>query len=274
MNWFLRDDIFEDQSGSGRSSVGTLFDQGANAWNFSPGTLILIWLIPIFVIGIAVVSALLGKEMYKLFTGEDKIAETLQVLFYAIACVLSLTIVKLLLKDDQKFVASLYIIVCIGLFFMLGEELNWGQRLIGWQTPDSWEAINKQKETNIHNIYGVGFAFKWMQLAVGAYGSILPLLILNFRVFRRYKSFLSFLIPHYTLIPFFMPLFFWRIYRNFFEAPRQYYFAIAEFNEVMELILSIGMAFFMIFQYRRLRARQAPGLLKKNVHVKLKANHD
>jgi hypothetical protein len=107
-----------------------------------------------------------------------------------------------------------------------------------------------------------------MQLVVGAYGSILPLLILNFRVFRRYKSFLSFLIPHYTLIPFFMPLFILRIYRNFFEAPQQYYFSIAEFNEVMELILSIGMAFFMIFQYRRLRVGHTPRLLKQDVHVK------
>jgi hypothetical protein len=123
MNRFLRDDIFKGQSGSTWLSVGTLFDQGAKAWNFSQRTLILMWLIPIFVIGMAVVSALMGKVMYKLFTGEDQIAETLQVVFYAIAFVLNLTIVRLLWKDDQKLVTSLYIIVCIGLFFMIGEEL-------------------------------------------------------------------------------------------------------------------------------------------------------
>jgi hypothetical protein len=240
MNAHLHSGSFDAEVSQDRLSLGALLSNGASVWNFSQRKLILMWLIPVLIVGIAAVSALMGKEMYKLFTGEGQIAETLQVIFYAAAFVLNLNIIRLLSKDGQKVIAPLYIIVCIGLFFMIGEELNWGQQIIRWETAESWKAINKQKETNLHNIYGVGYAFKWLQLVVGAYGTILP---------------------HYTLVPFFMPLFVWRIYRNFLEPPKKYYFAISEFNEVMELILAIGMVLFMIFQYRRLKTKQTAQVL-------------
>lgn len=39
------------------------------------------------------------------------------------------------------------------LFFVFGmEEISWGQRLMGWQTPSYIERINQQNETNIHNL--------------------------------------------------------------------------------------------------------------------------
>lgn len=45
-------------------------------------------------------------------------------------------------------------------FFMLGilgalyaglEEISYGQRIFGWITPDSWDLVNDQGETNLHN---------------------------------------------------------------------------------------------------------------------------
>ncbi len=219
-------------------------------------------LVPVFIVALAVASGLIGKETYKWFTGEDGFAETGQVIFYTIAFVLNLKLLGRLWSSGNRWLASLFVISCIGLFFMIGEELNWGQRLFGWETPESLKVINKQKETNLHNIYGVGATFKWVQLQVGAYGTIAPLLLLGISNARRYYHIPSFMIPHYSLIPFFVPLFVWRIYRNFFEAPSAYYFAIAEFNEVMELILAIGVALFMLFQLRRLN-RSAEAFAKE-----------
>jgi hypothetical protein len=236
-------------------SLGSLIADGADAWNTSQRNMILIWMIPVIVVLLAVVSASMGKEMYKLYTGEDQIAETLQVIFYTTAFVLNLLIIRRLWAQRLLGIGVLYLILCVGLFFLIGEELNWGQRFFGWETPESFKAINKQKETNLHNIYGVGFTFKWIQMIVGAYGTFLPILVLGLNRQNRYQETFSFLVPHFTLIPFFLPLFIWRIYRNFFDPPPKYYFAIAEFNEVMELILAIGMLLFMIFQYRRLKGR-------------------
>jgi hypothetical protein len=145
--------------------------------------------------------------------------------------------------------------VCFGLFFLIGEELSWGQRIFGWETPESYASINKQKETNLHNIYGVGTTFKWVQLLVGAYGTLLPLVVLGSKTLQKYKAKISMVIPHYSLIPFFVLYFIWRIFRNFFEEPKEYYYAIAKYNEVMELIFSMGIAVFMIFQYRKFKTR-------------------
>ena len=39
-----------------------------------------------------------------------------------------------------------------GCLYFAGEEVSWGQRIFRWQTPQPWAAINKQDETNIHNV--------------------------------------------------------------------------------------------------------------------------
>jgi len=33
-----------------------------------------------------------------------------------------------------------------------GEEISWGQQWLHWDTPEMWSEINKQRETNLHNI--------------------------------------------------------------------------------------------------------------------------
>lgn len=42
--------------------------------------------------------------------------------------------------------------VAIVLFAMAGEELSWGQRIFGWQTPSQLASRNAQSEMNFHNI--------------------------------------------------------------------------------------------------------------------------
>lgn len=38
------------------------------------------------------------------------------------------------------------------MFVGAGEEISWGQRIFGWSTPESLEAVNAQQETNLHNL--------------------------------------------------------------------------------------------------------------------------
>ena len=47
----------------------------------------------------------------------------------------------------------------LGMVFLAGEEMSWGQHLGLWSgedLPDSFQEINDQNETNIHNIVGFG----------------------------------------------------------------------------------------------------------------------
>jgi hypothetical protein len=44
------------------------------------------------------------------------------------------------------------LLTTLGCVYFAGEELSWGQHLIGWSTPAYLEAVNDQEETNLHNI--------------------------------------------------------------------------------------------------------------------------
>ncbi len=234
------------------SAVHRFVESGAAAWGISNRSMLMLLVVPFLVAVTGVATALMGKETYKWFTGEDRIAESFQALLYALALVLCVVIVTRLWREGRRGIALLYVIVAVGLTFMVGEEVSWGQRFFGWTTPESFLEANKQGETNLHNIHGVGYAFKWLQLVVGAYGTLLPLLLLRVNVQPRMRQFLAMVVPPVTLVPYFMMLFIWRMYRNLFEAPRQFYFVVSEYNEVMELILASGFFMFMLYQLRKL----------------------
>ena len=120
-----------------------LITRGANEWNVSRGTVVVILCVPVFVALTGILTGLIGKDAYKWFTGEDGFAENLQVLFYSLALLLSLMIIRRLWSEAQKGIALLYACVSLGLFFLIGEELNWGQRIFEWDTPESFLDINK-----------------------------------------------------------------------------------------------------------------------------------
>lgn len=42
-------------------------------------------------------------------------------------------------------------LAALGSFYIFGEELSWGQHLLGWETSDAWKQVNDQHETNFHN---------------------------------------------------------------------------------------------------------------------------
>ena len=47
------------------------------------------------------------------------------------------------------------ILLLLGSIYFAGEELSWGQHLFGWETHETWKAVNDQGETNIHNVSAV-----------------------------------------------------------------------------------------------------------------------
>jgi len=56
--------------------------------------------------------------------------------------------------------------VCIGLMaaaFVVGmEEISWGQRVLGWQTPAALGQLNYQNETNLHNLFNPVLRFLYV----------------------------------------------------------------------------------------------------------------
>lgn len=53
------------------------------------------------------------------------------------------------------------------LFFLIaGEEISWGQRLLGIETPEELARINEQSEINLHNIRGLHGSIRAIGLIV------------------------------------------------------------------------------------------------------------
>jgi hypothetical protein len=67
-------------------------------------------------------------------------------------------------------------------FYVAGEEISWGQHVLGWTTPEFWSTVNDQQETNLHNTSSWFDQKPRLLLEIGVLtgGLIVPLL-------RRYK---------------------------------------------------------------------------------------
>jgi hypothetical protein len=63
-------------------------------------------------------------------------------------------------------------------FYTAGEEHSWGQHFFGWETPDDWGKINRQDETNLHNVSPLFNTLPRavLEVAILICGLVLPLL--------------------------------------------------------------------------------------------------
>jgi hypothetical protein len=52
----------------------------------------------------------------------------------------------------NKLLTIWFVMVTLGCVYFAGEDLSWGQHYIGWETPEHIAEINKQEETNLHNM--------------------------------------------------------------------------------------------------------------------------
>ncbi|MEZ4663928.1 MAG: hypothetical protein R2911_40865 [Caldilineaceae bacterium] len=228
-------------------------EEGVEAWQLPAGAVLAIIIVPLLVAASGVGFALFGKGAYKWYIQEDGFAENVQVLLLACTLLMAMAVTYREWFRGTRWVALMYAVLCCGFVFLIGEELTWGQRIFQWTTTATFAAINKQNETNLHNIESVEQVFKWVQLLVGAYGFLLPLVIFNWKWPEWLKKELPAFIPPPTLMPAFAALFVWRLYRNLLPAPKQFYFFVSEYNEVLELTLALGLFLFMVFQLRRKR---------------------
>ena len=96
-------------------------------------------------------SWIFGSETF-----DGGVVKTLTVVFYALAIGQAL---RLFLRAETLYSrrsASLWRLILglglAGFVVMIGEELSWGQHLLGFQTPTELATMNLQGEANIHNL--------------------------------------------------------------------------------------------------------------------------
>jgi hypothetical protein len=84
--------------------------------------------------------------------GEYGAPEIGTVLFLLIAAAIGASIVARRGElCDHRLIAWI-VVIAAGAFYWAGEEASWGQHYFRWSTPEVLEAVNRKRETNLHNI--------------------------------------------------------------------------------------------------------------------------
>lgn len=92
----------------------------------------------------------LGVERFReLIMGELGPVELGTAILLVIAIFVGL---KLVAREPRGLLRGWHLAVVAGCVYFAGEELSWGQHLVGWSTPERLAALNDQGETNLHNI--------------------------------------------------------------------------------------------------------------------------
>ena len=83
-------------------------------------------------------------------TREDSAAESISAICYLLAAGI------FFVEWAQGGFRNIFVLGYALLFLMVGgEEISWGQRIIGMKTPEVLADLNVQRETNLHNIDGI-----------------------------------------------------------------------------------------------------------------------
>lgn len=146
--------------------------------------------LPFIVIGIYafVTGILLEPSQLPNFHSEAGPIEQITAGLMLVAAGVALTIAfKLKSRGHGRLWQAWYVLIAAGALFVCLEEISYGQHLMGWQAPEYFQEHNKQREMNLHNLYGDGVSSTLRKVVNTALplGAILVPLVLM----RRPESF-------------------------------------------------------------------------------------
>jgi hypothetical protein len=139
---------------------------------------------------IAEVIAFTAPNAFPQLVAEDGIIEWLTVILFGAA---GLWMLRRAIAERRVF-DGLVALFCL---FVAGEEMSWGQRLIGYTPPEYFLANNGQQEVNLHNMASPRKIFS---LALIGFGVLLPL-VSRFDLGRRLMQRVGATAPAAPLVP-------------------------------------------------------------------------
>jgi hypothetical protein len=229
----------------------TYLQREGAAWGIPPRMAKALFLVPLIGAPLIVASRA-DKSLFLAITDEDRLLEWLQFAGFAAASLFALVCAWRLQKQGRNWLALAYVVFAMGCFLIAGEEVAWGQRIIGFGTPETLEEINEQEEVTIHNINSIQNAANGVFLLVGLYGSVVAWLI-RWATRDRGDDLVDFLVPPLFLTSAFFVIFSYKLlrYTLFPESG----FTITQIGEWPEFCLALGFSVFAFLVWRRLGER-------------------
>lgn len=231
-----------------RGARAALREDAATRWGLGGLLAELLFAFP-FVGAALFALASVDRELFVFLAEEDSLLEWTQVVILASATVLATLLAARAWRDGRRPHALAYFVLAAGCIFVAGEEVSWGQRILGLETPETLAEVNRQDELTLHNIDDVRVALKFFLIGLGLAGFALPWLL------RRRGS------PAYRFMP---PLFMTSAFlvvaaynlarllffpSGFFGAERN--FKVFAFSEWPELLLAYVVCGVVALRWRR-----------------------
>ena len=113
------------------------------------------WLYLWMPIAVMVVVWTVGKvdhDFYQRYIGtESGLLEFSHIVLPLMSAVICVMLLRMPESRSDNLVFAWIVMALVGSIYLAGEEASWGQHMIGWITPDYWQTLNDQGETNLHN---------------------------------------------------------------------------------------------------------------------------
>lgn len=187
--------------------TGALSEAGAriDSTGAKPASLPL-WAWLVLPVATALTLAVLGQaapEFYREYMiPETGVLEMLHVIEGAAGAVLAAMILTRPEVRRHRWLAGWGALALAGCAYVAGEEASWGQHIFVWATPEGWQAMNDQGETNLHNVSS-WFDQKprlLLELGVITGGLVLPF-VQRLRGWPRVGSRIDYIMPPITCLP-------------------------------------------------------------------------
>lgn len=215
------------------------------AWALSARATAALSVVPLGIVAVGLALAAATPDAFFALTEEDAVVEMAQVGALLAAAVAGAILARRLSGAGLRWQATVAALAALVVFGVAGEEISWGQRIVGVATPAALDAINVQGETNIHNVGALELVVRLGQIGVAGLLVAIPLLALVLR--RMIASIDRLLVPPLALVLWFAPLaIYWLI-----RLPLEPDTLMTRFSEIPELTLYVGLALLALLHLRR-----------------------
>jgi hypothetical protein len=176
-----------------------LLINGSSQW-WSRHRRSVLFITPIVCFYIAYITSLFPFDIFLHLVKEDQLIEYGQFWVLALGSLYALW-------RSQKFrnaghwAWSMFFGICsFAFFFVAGDEISWGQRIMGFEVNETIKELNRQDEMTIHNLHAVEWLVVWGYVASSLFGAIGYWVLAIFRPLRKFVRY----VPNKLLIGYFL----------------------------------------------------------------------
>ncbi len=235
--------------------LNAALSESATEWGVS--TRLARWIFWIPPVGaIAMAAARVNKHLFRLLLADDGVVEWAQFVLFVLACLAATGVATRLFALRKTWQGLSYAAFAFALFFISGEEIAWGQRLLGLTTPDRLSNINAQHEITVHNIGRIQDASN-IAMLLGSGLAIVVFMLSKQMRFERYSEHANHLfVPPLFLLPALFLVFLYKVVR--FTVWPEPGFTITKYAEWIEFCLALVFCVVASLNFRRLTLDSRP----------------